>query len=120
MEVVERLHEILGAAAPARQLRDEYGVDVTCLGESHHLLALDAVAFGARGGLLEDTDDSVAAASGKCAEITLLTLAGLVVGADPAVDSDLSQLNLVGIRAVQVQQMRASALFDHCIKYSTV
>jgi hypothetical protein len=29
-------------------------------------------------------------------------------------------LNLVGIRAVQVQQMRASALFDHCIKYSTV
>jgi len=92
VEVVERLHEILGASSPTRQLGDEDGVDVACLGESHHLLALNAIVLGARGGLLEDTDDFEASAPGKCAEITFLALAGLVVGADPAVDGDLSQL----------------------------
>ena len=81
---------------------DEDGLYLSRLRESHHLLAFNAIVLGARGGFLEDTDDFVASAPGKCAEITFLALAGLVVGADPAVDGDLSQLNLLGNRAVQV------------------
>ena len=73
---------------------DEDGLYLSRLRESHHLLAFNAIVLGARGGL--------ASAPGKCAEITFLALAGLVVGADPAVDGDLSQLNLLGNRAVQV------------------
>jgi hypothetical protein len=47
VKVVERLHEILCAAALARQFRDEDGVDLAGLGESHHLIALDAVVLSA-------------------------------------------------------------------------
>jgi hypothetical protein len=32
MQVVERLHEVLGASPPARQLGDQDGVDLTGLG----------------------------------------------------------------------------------------
>ena len=37
----------------------------------------------------------MAGTPGKRAEIALLALAGSVVGADPAVDGDLSQLDMV-------------------------
>ena len=40
----------------------EDGVDLSRLGESHHLLALDAVVLGAGCGLLEHGDDVVASA----------------------------------------------------------
>ena len=87
MEVVQRLHEVLGAAAPTRQLGDKDGIDLTRLGDSHHLLALGAIVPGARGGFLEDADDVVAGAPRERAQIAFLALAGLVVGADPAVET---------------------------------
>src|SRR6516162_6217840 len=48
---------------------DEDGLYLSRLRESHHLLAFNAIVLGARGGFLEDTDDFVASAPGKCAEI---------------------------------------------------
>ena len=48
--------------------------------------------LGAGGGLLENADDTMAGAPGKRAEIAFL-LARLVIGADAAVDRDVSQLN---------------------------
>ena len=43
VQIVERLHQVLGAPAPARKFGDKDGVDLARLGESHHLAALDAV-----------------------------------------------------------------------------
>jgi hypothetical protein len=60
---------------------------------AHHLLALDAVVLGTRGGLLEDAGDVVAGAPGKRAQIAFLAFARLVIGADAAIDGDVSQLN---------------------------
>jgi hypothetical protein len=45
------------------------------LGESHHLLALDAVVLGAGRGLLERGDDGVASTPGECTKIAFLALA---------------------------------------------
>jgi hypothetical protein len=86
MEIIEGLHEILGAPAPAAQLRDEDGVDLAGLGERHHLGALRAIVIGAGRRLLEDANDLVAGALGEGTEVALLAVAGLVVGADAAVD----------------------------------
>ena len=47
VKVIERLHEVLGASAPARQLGHEDGVDLARLGEVHDLLAFNAVVLGA-------------------------------------------------------------------------
>ena len=46
-------------------------------------------------------------AAGERAEIAFLALARLIVGADSAIDGDLSQLNPLGNRAVEVPQIRA-------------
>jgi hypothetical protein len=116
MKIVEGLHEVLGAAAPTRQLGDKDGIDLTPLGESHHLLALGAIV--PRGGFLEDADDTVAGAPGQRAQVTLLALARLIVGADPAVDGDLSQLDPHDIRAAQVPDLLAFCSSWKCIKYS--
>src|SRR5262245_26143170 len=40
MEIVERLHEVLDAAAPAAELGDKNGVDLTRPGQRHHLRTL--------------------------------------------------------------------------------
>ena len=71
----------------------EDGVDLSRLGESHHLLALDAVVLGAGRSLLEHGNDAVASAPSKRQQVSFLALARLVIGADAAVDGDVSQLN---------------------------
>jgi hypothetical protein len=62
----------------------------------------------------------VAGAPGECAEIAFLALAALIVGADPAVDGNLSQLNPLGNGAAEVQQIRMFYTASQCIKYSNV
>ena len=79
--------------APAAELRDKDGVDLAGLGECHHLVALRTVILGAGGCLPEDRDNLVVGALGEGTQVTLLAFTGLVVGADPAVDRNLSQLN---------------------------
>jgi len=49
----------------------------------------------------------VASTPGEGPEIAFLALATLVVGADPAVDGNLSQLNPLGNRAAEAPQIRA-------------
>ena len=107
MQVIEGLDEVLGASAPAAQLRDEDGIDLVGLSERHHLGALPAIILGAGGGLLEHADDLVAGALGEGAQIALLAVARLVVGADAAVDGNLSQLNPLRFRLLRSQQKRA-------------
>jgi len=46
-----------------------------------------------------------ASASGERSKIAFLACAGLIVGADPAVDGDLSQLNPLGNGAATTPQM---------------
>ena len=115
MKVIERLHEVLGASTPARQLGDEDGVDLSRLGQSHNLLALNAVVLGAGRGLLEHGDDAVASPPGERPEIAFLALAGLVVSADPAVDGDLSQLNPRENRPRSSQEIWALSGDRECI-----
>src|SRR5262249_51972042 len=93
VEIIERLHEVLGASSPARQLGNEDGVDLSRLGEDHSLLTLKAVVLRPRGGLLEDGYYPVPAAFGERPQVPFLALARLVIGADAAVDRDVSQLN---------------------------
>ena len=91
-----RRQEVGGAAAPARQLGDEHGVDLAGLGERQDAGPLASVAPRARGGLLEDAHDLVASTPGEGSEVALLSLAGLVPCRDPAVERGarrLSQLN---------------------------
>jgi len=90
---------------PAGQLRDEDGVDLSRLGERHRLLTLNAVVLGAGRGLLEHGDDVVASAPGERPKIAFLALAGLIVGAHPAVDGNLSQLDPLGNWAAEVPQL---------------
>ena len=75
VQVVEGLHQVLRAAAPAAQLRDQDRIDLPGLRERHDLVALGAVILGPRRGLLENADDPVPATLGKRPEITLLALA---------------------------------------------
>jgi hypothetical protein len=49
----------------------------------------------------------VAGSLGEGFEVAFLAVAGLVVGADAAVDGDWSQLNPLRFRLVRSQQMRA-------------
>jgi hypothetical protein len=65
------------------------------LSERHDPPALGAIVPGARGGLLEDADDVVAGAPGERAQVSFLAIAVLIVSRDPAVDGDLSELNLL-------------------------
>src|SRR5262249_8449721 len=65
VKVIERLHEVLCASPPARQLGDEYGFNLARLGKGHHLLALHAVILRAGDRLLEEANDPVPSALGE-------------------------------------------------------
>ena len=80
---------------PQRLSSVQDSINLTCLRERHHLLSFNAVVARPADRLFEHRDDVVAGTPGKRAEIAFLVLAGLVVGADPAVDGDLSQLDMV-------------------------
>ena len=75
MEVIEGLHEILGAPTPSAQLGDEDGGDLAGPGEGHHLVALRAIILSAGGCLLEHRDNLVAGALGEGAQVALLAVA---------------------------------------------
>jgi hypothetical protein len=92
MQIIERLHQILSRTALAAQLRAEDGVDLTRLGEMHHLLSLNAVVERPAGRLFEHSNDVVAGAPGERAQVSFLALARLIVGANAAIDGDLSHL----------------------------
>jgi hypothetical protein len=70
--------------------------------------------FSTRSGVLEHAHPVVAGAPGQGAKIALLALARRIVGADPAVVGDLSQLNPLGIRTAQAAFLTAK----QCIKDS--
>jgi len=59
-----------------------------------------------KAGLLEHPDDLMAGAPGEGTEITFLARTRLIIGADPAVDGDLSQLNPLENRPAEVLQLR--------------
>jgi hypothetical protein len=112
VKVVQGLHQVLRRAAPAAELCDQDRVDLARLRQRHDLLALGAVVFRTRGCLFEDRDDFVPCALGEGTQIAFLPLAGLVLGADPAVDGDLSQLNPPAICPVGARKYVA----NRCIK----
>src|SRR5262249_55582767 len=58
--------------------------------KGHHLLALHAVILRAGDRLLEEANDPVPSALGERTKVPLLALARLIIGADAAVDGDLS------------------------------
>jgi hypothetical protein len=121
VEIVERLNEVLGRASPAAEFGDEDGgIDLARLRERHYLLALSTVVLGTRGGLLEDASDVVAGAPGEGAQVALLALAGLLVGPDPAVDGNLSQLNPLGNRPAEVLRMLTFRATKQCIKQTYI
>jgi len=60
------------------------------LGKGHHLLALHADILRAGDRLLEEANDPVPSALGERTKVPLLALARLIIGADAAVDGDLS------------------------------
>jgi hypothetical protein len=118
VQIIERLHQVLRASPPARQLGDQDGVDLACLGELHHLLALGAVVLGPRSRFLEHGDNLVLAAPGEGAKVSFLALARLILRADPAVDRDLSQLNPLGNWTAKVPHIHVFRSESWCIKYS--
>ena len=120
MQRIEGLHQVLGAAAPAAQLRDQHRIDLPGLGKRHDLGALGAVVPGPRRGLLENADDVVLAALGVGPQITLLALAALVVGADAAVDGNLSHLNPLRSGLGEAQQIRGFRVLEKCIKLTVI
>jgi hypothetical protein len=83
VQVIERLNKVLRAATPALQLRDEDGVDLSRLGEGHHLFALSAVVLGTGESLFLNT--AIRWPAGERPKIAFLGLARLVVGANAAV-----------------------------------
>src|SRR5262249_6604650 len=95
-EVIERLNEVLGAATQRdssvtrmASISRVCASAMTFLRSTRSFLAPEAVS-------LNTADDVVAGAPGERAQIPLLALATLIVGSDPAVDGNLSQLNPLG------------------------
>ena len=97
LQLLQRVQEVERAAAPARELGHQHGVDLPGLGKGHHLLPFGTIKLHARAGFLEDTDHLVADPIGERGQLMLLSGTGLVGGRDPAVDRHaLSQLNPPG------------------------
>ena len=76
----------------ARQPGDEDGGDLPRLGESHRLTP-DAVVLRSGRGFLEHGNDLVASAPGERPKIAFLACAGLIVGANPVINGDVSQID---------------------------
>jgi hypothetical protein len=57
VQVIVRLHQVLGAGSPAPRLRDPKGVNFTCLSPRHDLLALGAIIPGPAWRFLENRDN---------------------------------------------------------------
>ncbi len=94
LQLFERGQQVRRAAAPARQLRHQHGVDLAPLREGQHLAALGPVQPHPRGGFLVDADHLVAGPFGKGGQVAFLAVAGLVSGRNAAVQGGaLSQLN---------------------------
>src|SRR4051812_45403718 len=79
-QLLQRVQQVEGAAAPAGQLGHQHHIDLAPLRQGDDLAPLGAVDPRAGAGFPEHADHRVATARGKGRQVALLPLAGLVGG----------------------------------------